>query len=92
MEESLRYALIFVFIVITIACFYVSIFKYKTTDNEGRTTYHISRSIGLFISSFFSLYIVYNLVLNKAIDMKLITGLSDKLTSIGRNVTTFTTK
>ena len=72
------------------ACFYV--FKYKTTDNEGKTTYNISRSIGLFICFIFSLYIVYNLVLNKTIDMKLITELNDKLVSIGRNVTTFTTK
>jgi len=92
MEESLKYALIILFAIISIACFYVSIFRYKTTDNEGRTTYHISRSIGLFICFFFSLYITYNLVLNKPIDMKLITELSDKLTSIGRNVTTFTTK
>ena len=86
----LKYGLITLFTVITAASFYTAVFKYKTVDTQGKTTYHISRSIGLFITALFALYITYNLVLNKPIDMGLINELGNQLSSVGRNVTNIT--
>ncbi len=90
MENFLRYGFVALFSVLSVVSFYVSIFQYKTTDKDGKTTYHISRSMGLFIVGLFSVYSVYGLLTGKDIK-EYFNVINEHFNNLNRNVTTFTT-
>ena len=90
MDPFLKYGFTTLFAILTIVSFYVSIFQYKTTDKDGTTTYHISRSMGLFVVGLLSSYTTYGLMTGKDVAESL-KAIKEGLADLSRNVTTFKT-
>jgi hypothetical protein len=86
---KLRYGFIFILLIIIIFSLFVAIKKYKTVDVKGKTTYHISRSIGLIGFSILLGYVSYSLLIGKNIDMNMIRELKDKLNYLTNRSVTF---
>jgi hypothetical protein len=84
-----KYGLLTLFAAASILSFYVAIFKFKEVtieNNQEKTKYNFSRSIGLFIVGLFSLQIFYS-------DKDLrdsFKELSDQLNNLTRNTSVVT--
>jgi hypothetical protein len=87
-----KYGLLALFAAAFILSFYVSIFKFKEVtieNNQEKTRYNFSRSIGLFVVGLFSLQIFYSVYTDKDIRDSF-KELSDQLNNLTRNTSVVT--